>query len=812
MNSLGRYFLGLLILLPLLSVQQIKAQNPETEELIKQVRTAQGKEKINLLAELSYRFFQTDPRLGIRYGKESVQLALNQKHPELTSKAYNNLGACYIVLSNQDSARYFLDKAIRNAVIYKDTFEQATAANRIGVVFENQGIFDSALISFHHALGLFKQLKDPAKMGLINNNIGKIHLHRGELKTALSSFLEAEAVFRNAGIRNNLPTVCMGIGIVYSKTGDYQTAEKWFLKGKQTAREIGDFQSVGIAVNAMGILYKDQGKNEEALTAYREVIAMGDQVNSHLRLAAHGNTGNVYQNMGDYQKALDYHRKGLVIAESMNNPFLIAEQHVGIGIALNSMHQYLPASASFKKALPVFSSSGSSANLLITYEGLIKASKGLSDYRQAVDFLEQYLALKDTLTRTELNSALDSLKVKFNTEHTLRENQLLAQEIELKSKTIRLQKTLVVSALGAAALLLSLVLVIVRSRKKLSKFNTKLAKQNEEITASAEEIRLKNEQLMALSRYKDSMNSFLVHDLKNPLNTIINFDAEQVTSYQAEGIRQSGKQMLNLVSNLLDISKNDKCKLMLKPENTALSVLVKQAVGETAFLAEQKSIRFYLDAPTDFMLMADPALIKRVLVNMITNAIKFSPPGGQIRIHPQQEAAEMVKIWIEDQGEGIPEDFLPLVFEQYSQKVPRKSGFSASTGIGLAFCKMAVEAHGGEIGVLSGAGNGASFWFTLPAADSQGLQAESLILPDFPESLSQNIQLSPEDKVYLNVFCRQFKEISVFHFTEAKAIVQTMENQSPGLIQWKATLMEALTTCNEVKYKELILNNDEPTL
>ncbi|MDR4988966.1 MAG: ATP-binding protein [Bacteroidales bacterium] len=116
----------------------------------------------------------------------------------------------------------------------------------------------------------------------------------------------------------------------------------------------------------------------------------------------------------------------------------------------------------------------------------------------------------------------------------------------------------------------------------------------------------------------------------------------------------------------------------------------------------------------DFLLNVDPEIVKRVMVNIVTNAIKFSDPGGHMNLLAETAGPSVAKIIIEDEGKGIPAEHLPFVFDKYFQGSSRRTGYEVSTGIGLTFCKMAVNAHGGEIGAIAGKDRGTSFWFTLP--------------------------------------------------------------------------------------------------
>ena len=790
----------------------LQAQTPEIEKLIKTINETKGKERLEACTGLSFRYYSIDPVKGIHYGQMALRMADSLKLPGAKGKICNNLGANYLAQSNHPAARSFFLQALQYAREAGDSLEMASAYNRLGVVYEQTGAFDSALLVFQQALAYYKRNKNVERTGVLNENIGMIHLHRGELKTALTFILEAKSSFESAGIRDKLASVYLKTGRIYSETGDFVAAEKWYQKGKLLSLEAGDFQTAAIAINAMGIMFLYQQKYEEALQYYMEVNEIAGRIkNKRLLLAVYGNIGNVYQKLGNYRKALDFHQQALAVAEQLKNPVSVAHEEFGLGDACKALSDYSGAVKHFEKALPVFQASQAWSDLLVTYQGLIESNNGLKKYDRSVIFYEKYLAIRDSLNKNELNSALDSLKVKFKTEQTMQENTLLSQTNEIQTKTIALQRTIMVSAILFAFILLGFVVVVVRNRKKLKKTHALLALKNAEISSKAEELSQKNSQLMAFAQYKDSMNSFLVHDLKNPLNTIINLDAVKVTRHQAEGVRQSGWQMLQIVSNLLDLGKYE--HTMMKPVtgDVWLAQIIHHAFNETAYLAEQKSIRLVLHFQTSYVMAVDQEIITRVFVNLFTNAIKFSPAGGHINIFTELTTASMVKIVVQDEGEGISSDYLPFIFEKFTQGIPRSSGFSVSTGIGLAFCKMAVEAHGGTIGVVSDQGHGSSFWFTLPLSESNALMPDISFQPVGTPEAIPGLKLTAEEKEYLAPFCKTLQNTSIYQLTEVKDIVKTIDEKSAHLSTWKQLILQALSACNEPKYHELIrLCHDEP--
>lgn len=128
-------------------------------------------------------------------------------------------------------------------------------------------------------------------------------------------------------------------------------------------------------------------------------------------------------------------------------------------------------------------------------------------------------------------------------------------------------------------------------------------------------------------------------------------------------------------------------------------------------MASIKNIDIINNIPSTVIASFDAYLVERILTNLVLNAIKFTPKNGRILIEQKNEVAA-IKICVIDNGTGIPGEFHKRIFEKYGQVENGKS--SKSTGLGLTFCKMAVEAHGGEIGVISEINKGSTFWFTIP--------------------------------------------------------------------------------------------------
>ncbi|HVF10639.1 MAG TPA: response regulator [Abditibacteriaceae bacterium] len=238
---------------------------------------------------------------------------------------------------------------------------------------------------------------------------------------------------------------------------------------------------------------------------------------------------------------------------------------------------------------------------------------------------------------------------------------------------------------------------------------------------------------------RDSLTAMLVHDLRTPLTAILaslemlrGGQVGTLDELQREIVEigtRSSHRLLALVNDLLDVNKMESGKMTLKPTPVAPADLIDAALEQTAFLTGDSSVAITRTLPPDLpMLQADEDLLRRVLINLLGNAIKFTRGPGAIVITisvvaPGDEAhqlahgvcgGEALLLSVRDNGIGIPVEDQTRIFEKFGQVESREAGRKMSTGLGLTFCKLAVEAHGGRIWVESVPGQGSTFLFTVP--------------------------------------------------------------------------------------------------
>ena len=250
---------------------------------------------------------------------------------------------------------------------------------------------------------------------------------------------------------------------------------------------------------------------------------------------------------------------------------------------------------------------------------------------------------------------------------------------------------------------------------------------HDEISNNYKEIASKNEKLLELEKLKDGLFHMIVHDLRNPLWAVYGnldlmlLDKHNLTQNQSKHLETCigcCQELKEMIDSLLDIYKMEEGQMKLNMEKTDLEGLIDESIKPFLIKVEEKRIAFSYDCTDrNLSIQVDRRIVKRVLANLINNAIRHTRPGGEIKIeagHYQNNGNLHVEV--KDTGNGIEPDFHQKIFDKFEQVKLQKSGIPVgASGLGLSFCKLAVESHGGKIWVESeGEGKGASFQFTIP--------------------------------------------------------------------------------------------------
>jgi PAS domain S-box-containing protein len=224
-----------------------------------------------------------------------------------------------------------------------------------------------------------------------------------------------------------------------------------------------------------------------------------------------------------------------------------------------------------------------------------------------------------------------------------------------------------------------------------------------------------------LERMRSDLTHTMVHDLRNPLTAILGTldlldGTGSMTGHQEDMIRvaRGGAQMMvNLVNAILDVTQLESGRMPLQRERLRLTPIVTETLDLHRPLARDRGLTLSSDvADSHPDVWADPRLVSRILHNLVGNSIKFTREGGAIRVSALSDSPSALRVAVSDDGPGIPPELRDRLFQKFTTGDVKGRG----TGLGLAFCRLAVEAHGGRIWVDTPPGGGTTFSFTLPLA------------------------------------------------------------------------------------------------
>ncbi len=230
-----------------------------------------------------------------------------------------------------------------------------------------------------------------------------------------------------------------------------------------------------------------------------------------------------------------------------------------------------------------------------------------------------------------------------------------------------------------------------------------------------------NKRLMELDELRTNLTSFIVHDLKGPITTIMaNLDMlnyEPLTPQQFEYVNLATEdvyKLQNMVMNILDTLKLEEGKIMIYREETDIYTLAKREIASFKNVLSRRNIELVFEGSSHICYI-DENLIGRTITNLLRNAIEHSPDGGKIRLNIQyNDSQKEIMVSIADQGKGVSDELKERIFDKFFQVEGETRQRKTGTGLGLTFCKLVVNAHGGDIWVEDSEDRGARFVFTLP--------------------------------------------------------------------------------------------------
>jgi len=567
---------------------------------------------------------------------------------------------------------------------------------------------DTAMKYATEGLDLGKKIGFHRQIAKSYHGIGIIYRIQAKYIEALKYFEKSNEVFKELNNKPGIAGYLNSKGILYSRLRQIDKALNFYLQSLNIYYEIGEKQEIADVSNNIGTIYQKKEILDTALIYYNISLLMNKELDNISAIGnCYINIGEIYENQGKYDSAEYYYFESLKIFEKLENKRGLVNSNFYIGKYYNSIFEY-------QKAVPYLKIAFNNAREVGTIEQVRNAAKELGEsygqlrqYEQAYYYQALFDSIDHTLNLAEMEKSIELAEI-YNE---------IEKQNEIRDLNLKRQKLIRYFSMIAFGLALVLAFVIFRNYRIKNKANKLLAE---------------------MDQLKSRLFSNISHEFRTPLTLILGPIEEMLsktekkpTSRKAVKMMQrNANRLLNLVNQMLDLSKLDAGSLKLELVEKDIVKFLRVSILSFASLAEKKKINFIHKLPDGkFTTWYDPDKLEKILNNLLSNAFKFTPEGGEVKCEVKlpDPGKNLVEMLVQDTGKGIPAEQLDKIFNRFHQVEGSYDPESAGTGIGLSLTKELVNLLHGDIKVESELGKGTTFIVRLPVGKEHLKESEYII-------------------------------------------------------------------------------------
>ncbi|MEB2329779.1 MAG: tetratricopeptide repeat protein [Ignavibacteriaceae bacterium] len=591
----------------------------------------------------------------------------------------------------------------------KENYLDEIAELNVGLseIYFQKSEFDKAIELLNETLKIAKKTSNSRTEFIAYNNLGRLYWQSSNYSDALVYFLKAIDASKKYDRCLEHYKPYNNAGIIFLSSGLMEKALSYYHKALKIADDFNDSFAKSVIYLNLGIYYTDIGDSEKTLEYYSKSLAEQQKINNKSGLAqTFSNFAVFYINSGEYNKAYEYALKGLETAKQFHSKYEIANAYSDVAIIETRLKYTDKAKENFNKALEVCKSINNVFTEIKIYDGLSELNK--SNFKESLRYakLSYDCAVK-----------LDDKRLIANACHNLsgifEGVRDFEQALKFKNELMDLRETMKSEEYQNKTAIMQ------------ADFEFRKAKERADIlTVKNEELVRMNKKLEILNEDKNEFLGIAAHDLRNPLGAIIgncNYlisicpKSEHPTEFLEilEDINESADNMLQLINKLLDINRIEEGNLDIVKVEFDLLTLLKEIIKSFERLLSSKTQAIEIKTSENAVrIFNDKNIIRQILSNIISNALKFSPPETKIEI-AVIDSNSSVGIYIKDRGPGFPSMSEENLFRKYSVKFNKPTGGEESTGLGLSIIKKLSDLIGAEVSLHSTSPKGSIFRFEI---------------------------------------------------------------------------------------------------
>ncbi len=614
--------------------------------------------------------------------------------------------------SQPDSAIHFAEVQYDFANSNSQDKWKMIALSTKGQAYYVKADFYNAKDYTEQSLVLAEKIGDDSGIANTNNTLGLIYQSQNDYEKAIEFFTKSLELYEHMPESDDrsggMGSALTNLGVIYYNLDDPDQAMNFYTRSLKLQTSANDKRNMANTISNMGMVYAYQGYHEKELEYNNRAYALHKEVgnlNSACRTLM--NIGNSHAFRGDFEKALLTFEETLDLATTLGNPDMISKSKLALGQVYLSLNQINKSLSYKKEALEIAQESGNLIPVLEAAGSLSGLYQSQGDYKNALEYFQLYILSRDSLNNSENRRALVRQEYQYNYD-----KKVLADSIEFAQKetitNLQLEKneaTLSQQRLALIATILGLLLL-----GALAYFFYQSKKRQE-----AEANRVKE-----LDAFKSTFYTNITHEFRTPLTVILGMAKqieERPQQYLDEGIKlikRNGKNLLGQINQILDLSKLETNSLQLNIIQGDVIEFLRYSTEAFQSYANGQNLSLRFFSPVEKLQMDyDPDTIQNIMSNLISNAMKFTPSGGDVKVLLENDDEQLI-IKVQDSGVGISEKDLPHIFDRFYQVENLNGSEVYGTGVGLAYVQELVKVIEGNISVKSEVGKGTTFIVNLP--------------------------------------------------------------------------------------------------
>lgn len=670
--------------------------------------------KIHIYRQLATLAADDDLEAGLRYAHEAFLLADRYHHSDLKTSVLTDIGSLYRNKSDYRTAIRYFKKAIASQT---DKENQILAATwfELGIAYLRITELDSSRNVLEKALAICLRFGDKHTMAGVLNCLGNVDKDQNDYKSATENYLKSTEIFQSINDQAGVTQTLSNLGNIQYLMGNYEPALQYALKSLVIAEAIDKKSSIAYSDRLLGRIYRKTGKFDEALKRY------GDAIEIYTKLGARRdvgetrlNRGNIYFEKLQFPLAIIEYQRSLDVVRSIRDTANMVYSMAAIGMTFVEMNAHTKAFLYLDSALQFSKQTRQAHMSMDIYESLSQLRAKEKRFEDAYDYHQRFTAIKDSLAIIQNRDEAQELAARYQAKQQESEITTLNAQNEVKALQLEKSETGLKYLIGFVALCL-LLLALIFNRYTIKR---RTARKLEELD------RMKSRFFSNISHEFRTPLSLIIGPLQQKLSTIQNIEEQQ----QTEVMLRNAHRLQDLINQLLDLSKIEAGEMKLKVAKGDPSNFLSLILPSFDSLAEQKKIKYQYSVCNSHFGFFDHDKVEKIINNLLSNAFKFTPSNGNVNVNCSI-VDEHLKIAVADSGAGIPEDQIDKIFMRFYQLDDTTTRAEEGSGIGLALCKELTVLHRGKLFVTSKYGEGSTFNLEIPLAASQYRRAEFVDTP-----------------------------------------------------------------------------------